>query len=94
MLFDIITLILIITGFTVYISWRDRPFSEKFELNEIYHHPLSDVETLIQPYKEIELPVSSIQLTMKEATIYAKPDYVLAKNPEKYLKIIEARSED
>lgn len=94
MLIDIIAIIAITLGFALYIKWRDRPFSDKFELNEIYHNPPEGFETQIRPYDEIELTIRSIQQTMKEATIYAKPDYELAKKPEKYLKIIEAGAEE
>jgi len=67
---------------------RVRPFSEDFELNPIYHSPPSKVKTAIKPYEDVVITIEDIRRTMQLATILAKPDYALAKNPEKYLQIL------
>jgi hypothetical protein len=76
-----------------HIAFRKRPFSEKFELNPIYHTPPSGVPTTIKPYEDIILTIKDIRATMQMATILAKPDYELAKNYKKYERILHANTE-
>jgi hypothetical protein len=73
---------------------RDRPFSEDFELNPIYHTPPPGVPTKIKPHEGVILTIKDIRQTMQLATILAKPDYELAKNYQKYEQILNSRTEE
>ena len=88
MLSSILTVVFIAIGATVVVALRDRPFSDDFELNPIYHTPPPGVATPILPYLDVEISIKDIQRTMQLATILAKPDYELAKNHAKYMKIL------
>jgi hypothetical protein len=85
---DIAVVIFIAIGAFIAVAQRNRPFSEDFELNEIYHNPPPDAPTPIKPLTDIEITIGDIQRTMQLAMILAKPDYELAKDPEKYKKIL------
>jgi hypothetical protein len=78
----------------LHIALRDRPFSEDFELNPIYHSPPPGLTTRVKPHEGVILTIKDIRRTMQLATILSKPDYELAKNYQKYEKILNSRTED
>jgi hypothetical protein len=78
----------------LHIALRDRPFSEDFELNPIYHTPPSGISTPIKPYDGVVLTIKDIRRTMQMATILAKPDYELAKNFKKFERILNSPADE
>lgn len=90
---SIIVVCLIAVVMAIYVLLREKPFSMSFELNEVYHNPPAGVETIISPYRDLKLSVRGIRNVMQLATIYARPDYVLARNNKKYEQIMQTSRE-
>lgn len=88
MLSSILSILILALSFAAVIYLRDKPFSESFELNPIYHTPPTGAETIIYPLDEVKVTLDDIKSTMHLATVYARPDYELARNYERYKRLL------
>lgn len=92
MVSSIVVLIFIAVMTVIILVLRDQPTSENFELNQVYHFPPPGIPTRIKPHEGDELTIKDIRRTMQLATILSKPDYELAKNYQKFERILCSRT--